>query len=386
MPPGRRQVSGSVYPQARPDPGCAGVNCVIMSKRIVLTGGGSAGHVTPNLALVPGLRKAGLETHYVGTEGGIERQLVERTMPFHVIEAGKLRRYLSMENISDVFRTVRGLREAREVLEDISPDLVFAKGGYVSVPVVFAAAKMHIPVILHESDYTPGLANRMCARKASRICLTFAPERQLTEKEILTGSPVREQLLHGDRRRGLAAAGFSGEKPVLLIMGGSLGAEAVNEAVDAALPEMLERFDIIHLRGRGHLNPALDKTPGYRQFEYIGEELPDFYKAANLALSRAGANAVFEFAALRLPALLVPLPLSASRGDQILNAGYFEKHGFAKVLDQENLNRQTLIQGLDDLSQNADEMRANMVAAKSLNGTRNVLRIILEEIGEMGHL
>lgn len=352
----------------------------IMSKRVVLTGGGSAGHVTPNLALVPGLREAGVDVHYVGTDSGIEHQLAADVMPFHAIEAGKLRRYLSKENISDVFRTIRGLKEARQVLEGLQPDVVFAKGGYVSVPVVFAAAKLKIPVILHESDYTPGLANRMCAKKASWTCLTFEPEHGLQNRQVLTGSPVREELLKGNRGRGLAAAGFSGGKPVLLIMGGSLGAEAVNAAVDAALPQMLERFDIIHLRGKGHLNPALIGQPGYRQFEYIGEELPDFYQAADLALSRAGANAIFEFAALRLPALLVPLPLTASRGDQILNAGYFERHGFAHVLEQENLTVDTLITGLDRLGSDADTLRRTMANASSLDGTGNVLRVILDEL------
>lgn len=351
-----------------------------MSKRIVLTGGGSAGHVTPNLALVPGLRAASVELHYIGTQGGIEHRLVEDVMPFHVIEAGKLRRYMSRENISDMFRTIRGLREARKILKELQPDLVFAKGGYVSVPVVFAASKLKIPVILHESDYTPGLANRLCAKHAKKICLTFEPESGLRAAQILTGSPVRDELLRGSRERGLAATGFTGSKPVLLIMGGSLGAEAVNEAVDTALPEMLNRFDIIHLRGRGHLNPELDAVNGYRQFEYIGEELPDFYRAADLALSRAGANAIFEFAALKLPALLVPLPLSASRGDQILNAGYFEKNGYAIVLDQEKMTKQTLVEKLDELRGKAEDLRSRMNAAHGLDGTGNVLRVILDQL------
>ena len=351
-----------------------------MSKRIVLTGGGSAGHVTPNLALVPGLEEADIEAHYIGTESGIEQQLVRGTLPYHVIQAGKLRRYLSRENISDIFRTLRGLREARDTLQEIQPDLVFAKGGYVSVPVVYAAHRLRIPVILHESDYTPGLANRLCGRYATKTCLTFEPEKGLKPGQILTGSPVRAELLNGSRERGLELAGFDGQKPVLLIMGGSLGAEAVNKAVDAALPRLLERCDVIHLRGRGHLNPALSGTAGYRQYEYIGEELPDIYRAADAALSRAGANAVFEFAALALPALLIPLPLSASRGDQILNAGYFERNGYAMVLDQDKMTEDTLTAGLDALLKNADTLRRNMKNAPSLNGTKNVLEVILNEL------
>lgn len=351
------------------------------TKKIVLTGGGSAGHVTPNLALLPGLKKAGVEAHYVGTQNGIEHEIVGSALPYHAIEAGKLRRYLSAQNITDIFHTLHGYKQAKQILREIKPDLVFAKGGYVSVPVVYAASKLKIPVVLHESDYTPGLANRMCSQKADRICLSFRPEDGLKPKQILTGSPVRGELLEGDRQKGLELAGFSGEKPVLLIMGGSLGAEAVNHAVDGAIEELLKRFDIIHLRGKGHLNAALEERPGYREFEYVSEQLPDFYKAADVALSRAGANAVFEFAALHLPALLIPLPLSASRGDQILNATYFQRHGFAHILNQEELTPETLVEALDALLEDKDVLRSNMENAHGLNGTKNVLNVLLDELG-----
>lgn len=350
-----------------------------MSKKIVLTGGGSAGHVTPNLALVPGLQEKGIEVHYIGTQNGIERQLVH-DIPYHTIEAGKMRRYLSAKNISDIFKIFKGYGQAKKILKELKPDLVFAKGGFVSVPVAWAAAKLHIPVILHESDYTPGLANRLCTKKAQKICLSFDTKTD-GDKGILTGSPIRADLLTGDRQTGLAKLGFSDSKPVLLIMGGSLGAQAINDAVDAALDKLSEKYSIVHLRGKGKLNPALEGMQDYKQFEYVEDGLNDIFAAADLVLSRSGANAIFEFLALKLPALLVPLPLSASRGDQILNAAYFEKRGYAKVLEQEQLTRDTLIAALEELQTHRQEYVLNMAQSTEADGTGNVLNIILESIG-----
>ncbi len=350
-----------------------------MNDIIVLTGGGSAGHVTPNLALVPHLRERGFKVHYIGTADGIEKQLV-KDLPYHEIEAGKLRRYLSKSNISDFFKIFRGYKQAKAILRDIKPALVFAKGGFVSVPVVYAAAKLKIPVVLHESDYTPGLANRLCTRKAQKICLSFDTAEAKDSKSVLTGSPVREGLLCGDKSAGLGILGFTGEKPVLLIMGGSLGAQAINDAVDGCIDELTKRFDVVHLRGRGHLNEALKSASGYVQYEYVDEQLKDIFAATDIALSRAGANAIFEYLALKIPSLLVPLPLSASRGDQILNAGYFQKKGYALVLEQEKLTGELLISQLEKLNADRESFVANMEASEALNGTQNVLKVIYESV------
>lgn len=349
-------------------------------KKIVLTGGGSAGHVTPNLALVPSLMARDIEVHYIGTADGIEKTLVH-DIPFHEISAGKMRRYASVKNVTDIFKIFKGTKEAKRILKAMKPDLVFAKGGFVSVPVVWAAAKLGIPVILHESDYTPGLANRLCIKKAQKICLSFDTDAARSERSVLTGSPIRRDLLTGDRAAGLEKLKFSGVKPVLLIMGGSLGAQAINDALDAAFDQLTERYDIVHLRGKGKLNPGLEGSESYRQYEYIEEGLPDVFAAADLALSRSGANAIFEFLALKLPALLVPLPLSASRGDQILNAGYFEKRGYARVLEQENLNALALVQALEALWEQRDQMISTMADSKEADGTANVLNIIFENMG-----
>ena len=351
-----------------------------MSKKIVLTGGGSAGHVTPNLALIPGLQAHDIEVHYIGTQDGIEHTLVHG-VPYHVIEAGKMRRYASAKNITDIFKIIKGYGQAKKILRSLQPDIVFAKGGFVSVPVAWAAAKLNIPVILHESDYTPGLANRLCMKKAQTVCLSFDTREAAGGKGVLTGSPIRSDLLTGSRAAGLKKLGFSGDKPVLLIMGGSLGAQAVNDAVDADIEELTSRYSIVHLRGKGKLNPALDGKADYRQFEYIEEGLNDIFAAADLALSRSGANAIFEFLALRLPALLVPLPLSASRGDQILNADYFKKRGYAEVIAQEDLTPETLLSALCELEAHREELIGNMSRSAEADGTNNVLTIILKSIG-----
>ena len=349
-----------------------------MKRIILMTGGGSAGHVTPNIALMPQLRKEGYELHYAGTEEGIERRLVEEQedVTYHVISSGKLRRYFSLKNFTDPFRVVKGVFQSRKLVRQLKPDVVFSKGGFVSVPVVMGA-KGKAPIVVHESDYTPGLANRIAIHYADRVCVTFEDTlpRIKKGKGVHTGTPVRRELFAGKADQGLALAGFDGKKPVLLVMGGSLGAQAVNDVVRAALEELTQRYDIVHLCGRGKVDPAYDRQ-GYRQFEYLGPELPDVMAAADLVLSRAGANAVFEFLALCKPAVLVPLPLSASRGDQILNAQYFQRKGYAILLEQEKLTPQSLVDTLQELCDNRLGMIAAMAADPLADGTDEVLDVI----------
>lgn len=356
-----------------------------MKQKVLLTGGGSAGHVTPNLALVPYLQERGIEVAYIGTKNGIEREIVGKTdLPYYGISAGKLRRYFSLKNFTDPFRILAGYRQAKKILKDLQPDLVFSKGGFVTVPVAFAASKLGIPVLLHESDYTPGLANRLAMPKATKVLVSFESALAHIEgnKGVLTGSPVRQELFTGSKNRGLEFLGFSGKKPVLLIMGGSLGAAAINDAVDQTIDQLLERFQIVHIRGNGKLNSALDKKEGYRQFEYVDTQLKDIFAACDFMLSRAGANAIFELLALGKPALLIPLPKEQSRGDQILNANYFAKKGFSLVLMQEDLNSQTLLSYLDQLVQKRAELIRNMRSSGMDNGTQNVLNQIYEILGE----
>lgn len=314
-------------------------------KKIILTGGGTAGHVTPNIALLPALKERGYEIHYIGSKDGIEKKLVEAlSIPYYPISSGKLRRYFDWKNFTDPFRVIKGFSDAKKLIKKIQPDVIFSKGGFVTVPVVKAAKKCHVPAIIHESDMTPGLANRLCIKSAYKVCCNF-PETvsHLPEgKAVLSGSPIRRELFEGNVRKGLDFCGFTDTKPVLLIMGGSLGSRVINEAVRALLPQLLKTWQIIHLCGKGNLDESLKKCDGYRQFEYIQKELPDLFAASQLVVSRAGANAICELLALKKPAILIPLSAAASRGDQILNAKSFEKQGFSYLLEEENVTDESL--------------------------------------------
>ena len=349
---------------------------------IVLTGGGTAGHVMPNLALVEGLQQAGFAVEYIGSVGGMEEGLVKDAgLPYTAIRSGKLRRYFSWQNLTDVFRVLGGYIDAKRALKKLRPALVFSKGGFVTVPVVYAAKRLGIPVVLHESDYSPGLANRLGIRVASKVLVNFEDTLAHTQsKGVCTGAPIRKELLGGDAQKGRAFLGFDGKKPILLVMGGSSGAQAVNQAVTAALPALLADFDVAHQTGSGKLEGG-GGQPGYRPLEFIRGELPDVLAAADIVLSRAGANAVFEFLAHRLPALYIPLPLSASRGDQIQNAAYMKARGYAEVLDQEALkDPNSLPEALRQLYARRTDYIEKMQQAPEADGTHRVLNEILNTL------
>ncbi len=351
-----------------------------MGKTVVLTGGGTAGHVMPNLAILPKLKAMGFSVEYIGTQDGMEKEIIGATgIPYHVISAGKLRRYLSIKNLTDLARVMKGCCQAKSVLKKIKPDVVFSKGGFVSVPVVIAASRLKIPVVLHESDMTPGLANRLCIPRADKVCVAFEPTLKHVPagKGVYTGLPIRTALLHGDRQKGLEFCGFSGRKPVMLIMGGSMGAKAVNDALDAVMPELTERFDVAHIRGRGNMLDCCEGK-GYVQFSFVDAELPDLYAAADVMISRAGATAVFEILALTMPALLVPLSKASSRGDQILNAAYFEEKGFSLVLQQEDLAPEAIIRAAEELYTKRETLRAAMKREAVGDAAEHVAEIIAE--------
>ncbi len=350
-------------------------------KKIVLTGGGTLGHVTPHLALIPHLQEAGYEIHYIGSENGMEAPRM-RAVPgitYHAVKSGKLRRYHSWQNFTDPFRVIAGAIQSARLMGKIKPDVVFSKGGFVAVPVVFGAWLHRIPVLCHESDLTPGLANRLCKPFARRFATTF-PEcaQALGSKAEMTGTPLRPELFRGSREAGLRLFGFDGKKPVLLMMGGSSGAQRINAVLREALPEITKHFDVAHLCGKGNLDESLQGTPGYCQKEFLGPELPDALACTDLVLSRAGANALCEFQALGRPMLLIPYPKGASRGDQILNAQSYEKRGLCRVLLQENLNRETLIAALEQTWAERDRMTEALRKAPPADGTRRVLELIEE--------
>ena len=350
-------------------------------KKIVLTGGGTAGHVTPNIALLPKLKEAGYEIYYIGSYDGIEKKLIEEfNIPYFGISSGKLRRYFDIKNFTDPFKVLKGYSEAAKLMKKIKPDVVFSKGGFVTVPVVIAAHRKKIPTIIHESDMTPGLANKLCIPSATKICCNF-PETisHLPEgKANLTGSPIRAELLSGNKDEARKFCGFSDDKPVVLIIGGSLGAAAVNDAVRKILPQLLPKYNVIHLCGKGKLDESLKGTAGYVQYEYIKKELADLFALADVVISRAGANAICELLALKKPNILIPLPAAASRGDQILNANSFKKQGFSEVIDEEKITDDLLFETINNVYNNRSKYVEAMEKSPQQNGVEAVISLIKE--------
>jgi len=348
-------------------------------KRIILTGGGTAGHVTPNIALIPELQKRGYEIHYIGSKTGIEKELIGNfDIPYYGISSGKLRRYFDVKNFTDPFRILKGYAEADRLMKKIRPDVVFSKGGFVTVPVVKAAKRRHVPCVLHESDISPGLANRLCISSAAAVCANF-PEtlEHLPEgRAYLTGSPIRAELFSGNRLTGLDFCGFTAGKPVILVIGGSLGSVRVNEAVREVLPQLLERYQIVHLCGKDKIDETLQGTKGYVQYEYIQKELCDLLDAADIVISRAGANAICELLALHKPNILIPLSMEASRGDQILNAASFEKQGYSYVIREEELTSERLLQAVSEVDERKQDYKNAMAAANQQNAVVMVADII----------
>lgn len=348
-------------------------------KRIILTGGGTAGHVTPNIALLPSLKELGYDIHYIGSYTGIEKELIEQFgIPYHGISSGKLRRYFSLQNFTDPFRVLKGFGEASKLIKELKPDVIFSKGGFVTVPVVMAGKRHHVPTIIHESDMTPGLANKLSIPSATKVCCNF-PEtlnHLPKEKAVLTGSPIRQELLQGDRQSALEFCGLSADKPVILIIGGSLGSVAVNNAVRAILPELLKDFQVIHLCGKGKVDESLKKLEGYVQFEYIKAELKDLFALTDIVISRAGANAICELLALHKPNLLIPLSANASRGDQILNARSFERQGFSVVLEEEELSDQILLEAIRRLYAEKDAYIDAMKKSSQQDSINTIIGLI----------
>lgn len=350
-------------------------------KHIVFTGGGTAGHVTPNIALFPAIKEAGYEISYIGSYEGIEKELITgQGVPYYGISSGKLRRYFDPKNFSDPFKVVKGYFQARKLLKKLKPNIVFSKGGFVSVPVVLAAKSCKIPCIIHESDITPGLANKLAIPSATKVCANFPETLNYLPKEkaVLTGSPIRKELFTGNKIMGLDFCGFTANKPVLLVIGGSTGAASVNNAVRDLLPTLLQQFQVIHLCGKGKTDDTFNGREGYVQYEYINKELKDLFAAADIIVSRAGANAICELLALKKPNILIPLSAAASRGDQILNAESFERQGFSYVLKEENVTNETLLAAVNEVFENREKYVAAMNESKLNSAIETITEMIKE--------
>jgi len=351
-------------------------------KKIILTGGGTAGHVTPNLALLPLLKADGFEIHYIGSKNGLEKELVESAgIPYHGISAGKLRRYMDIKNFTDVFRIVKGFIDAMGVIRRLKPDIVFSKGGFVTVPVLAAARARRIKNVTHESDLTPGLANKLSQPFVNKICVSFpetlahVPER----KGVLTGSPIRKELLQGNKQNGFAKCQWPDNgKPVILVTGGSQGAAAVNHGIREILPQLLTRFRVVHLSGKGNLSGIT--LPGYKEFEYVQDGLADLYAIADIVVSRAGANTLFELLAMRKPHLLIPLPVGTSRGDQILNAESFVLQGFSMLLPEDKMTAERLLNDIELLYNEREIFTTNMAAHNQGDGVTRVMKVLRDTL------
>ncbi len=350
-------------------------------KKIILTGGGTAGHTTPNVALLPMLKQNNYEIFYIGSKNGIEKEIIENVgIKYYGISSGKLRRYLDVKNLTDSLRVLKGVAEAKKLIKKIKPDIIFSKGGFVSVPVVLAGKMCRVPVVIHESDITPGLANKISIPFATVVCTTF-PEtiKNLPKRKgIVTGTPIRQELFKGNKDKIYPKLKLKNKKPILLVMGGSLGSVKINNYIRNSLNKLLRDFNIIHICGKNNLDKGLQNLDGYNQFEYVSTELKDIFVVSDLIVSRAGANSIYEFLALRKPNLLIPLSKDASRGDQILNANSFKAQGFSKVIEEENLSENLLVEEIKDLYKNRDKYIKNMENSNLSNGTSEVMDIILK--------
>jgi len=350
----------------------------MLKKKIVFTGGGSAGHVTPNIAIINELN-TDWDIFYMGSKNGIEKELIQKMgIPYYGINSGKLRRYIDFENLVDMFRVIKGCFEARGNLKKIKPNLIFSKGGFVSVPVILAAKSLKIPIYIHESDMTPGLANKISQRFSTKIFTSFEETKSFfpEHKTTVIGSPIRKEILNGSAKVGREFLGFDEYSPILTIMGGSLGAKKINEVVRGALKQLTANYQVVHLCGKNNKDANFSNYPKYKQFEYVNDELKDILAATDIVITRGGSNAIFEFLTLNIPMLIIPLGLNQSRGDQILNARAFQNKGYSLTLEEEQLNNKTLMEYLNTVYSNRNEFQKKMKAYQ--NG--EALQILIKEI------
>ena len=347
-------------------------------KTIILTGGGTSGHVTPNIALIPGLKEAGYRICYIGSANGIESQLIKNeNIAYYSISAGKLRRYLDLKNITDMFRVIGGLKQSVSIIKKIKPNVLFSKGGFVSCPAVWAAWLCKVPIVIHESYITPGLANRLSMPFAKKICYTFPESATYISKDkgVMTGLPIRQSLLEGDAYKGKELCGFFNNKPIILVIGGSQGSEIINKEIRKNLSVLLKEFQICHICGKGNIDDSFSNLEGYKQFEYVDIEQSHLFAMTDLIISRAGATTLFEILALKKPNLLIPLSRRASRGDQILNAQSFSLQGFSMVLEEEDLGAD-FINSIGKLYKEKDKYIVQMKNNQIGNSVDNVIEVI----------
>ncbi len=343
-------------------------------RKIVFCGGGTAGHVMPNLALIEEL-KGKFEIYYIGSENGIEKKLVSAYpfVKYYSVETTKLKRKLCLDNFLIPFKLFKGISSAKKILKEIKPNVIFSKGGFVSVPTCLAAKSLKIPVICHESDLSIGLANKIISKNAIKTCCSFRKTASEVKNGVFTGTPIRSELFNGNKEKIFNTFHLNRNKPTLLVVGGSLGAKALNNIVYECAKELSKNFNILHIVGKG--NKCDLQFKDYFQFEFV-DNMGDFYATSDVILSRAGSNAINEMLALCKPMLLVPLPKTESRGDQIENAEYFKKQGFCEVILQENVSCEKLVNSVNELFKNRKNYVEKMKRVDSTNAIKNICEII----------
>lgn len=332
-------------------------------RKVILTGGGTVGHVMLNKLLIPSFQNNNVEPVYIGSKNGIEKEIISSTsIRYRNISSGKLRRYISFENLKDIFKVTKGIFDARKILKKEKPELVFSKGGFVSVPVVLAAKTLKIPVYIHESDLTPGLANKISTKFATKCYVTFKKTMDYLPKEKTEylGPVIREELMSGNRKIGYELSGFNAEKPIIMFMGGSLGSKSINEFVRENIDTLTQKFQVIHLCGKDNIDESLTHHKDYIQFEFVRDELAHFINISDIVIGRSGANAIYELLLNKKPMILIPLPLTQSRGDQLENAQYFLEQGYAKVIQEENLTLQNFNTAVIDINDSRHDIIMNM--------------------------
>lgn len=311
-------------------------------RTIILTGGGTAGHCIPNIALLPYLKEKFDKIYYIGSKNGIEKDIItnQTSIPYYSISCAKFNRNFNLKNFAIPFKVIKGINQAKKIIKKTTPDVIFSKGGYVSVPVLLAAKSLNIPIISHESDYTIGLANKITSKYAKKVLTSFPETATCLKNTEYVGPPIKKEMFNLSKTNALKNFGLSGKKPVLLITGGSLGAQYINNVLRNALPDLLPYYDVLHICGKGNLIKK-QNINGYVQIEFTNS-MEQAYAACDVCVSRAGSNTLFELMALKIPCVLIPLPQTISRGDQIFNAKYFQKKGLAYVLYQNELTTESL--------------------------------------------
>ena len=348
-------------------------------KKIVFTGGGTAGQIIPNLAIIEELKN--YKIYYLGSNG-MEKEILKAYPQITYIEIpiAKFRRSLSLKNLLLPFKLTSAINKTKKILKKISPDLIFSKGGFVSIPPCLAANKLNIPIITHESDLSVGLANKVIARKAKYLCCSFQSTADNYQRNaIFTGSPIRKKIMNGDKNKILSRHKIKGNNPIILIVGGSLGAMAINNTIWDNIEKITNRYTIIHIVGKNNINKAINTT-NYIQLEFV-EDIENYFACADLVISRAGSNTIFELLSIHKPMILIPLPKSShSRGDQEDNAKYFLDNKLAFVINQNKLDIDILSQTISHTLKNKLSIIKTMQNFKNTCGNLKIISLIEKTI------